>query len=62
MSQPALEKEVGVGGFGYPAMIAINSRKMKFATHKGSFGKDSLNEFYRFVSKYILYNFTNLYY
>ena len=47
MSQPLLEKEVGIGGFGYPAMIAINSRKMKFASHKGSFGKESLNEFYR---------------
>lgn len=49
-SQPALEEAFGVGGFGYPAMSALNARKMKFAMLKGSFGKDGIHEFLRDLS------------
>lgn len=34
--QPALEEAFGMGGFGYPAMAALNYRKMKFAMLKVS--------------------------
>lgn len=30
-AQSELENALGIGGFGYPAMAAINARKMKFA-------------------------------
>ncbi|CAI4224077.1 unnamed protein product [Auanema sp. JU1783] len=49
-SQTELEDAFGVGGFGYPAMAALNSRKMKFAMLKGSFGKDGIHEFLRDLS------------
>ncbi|PAV77896.1 hypothetical protein WR25_13991 [Diploscapter pachys] len=48
--QPALEEAFGIGGFGYPAMAAMNARKMKFAMLKGSFGKDGIHEFLRDLS------------
>ena len=28
--QSALEEAFGIGGFGYPAMVAVNGRKMKY--------------------------------
>ncbi|WKY15027.1 hypothetical protein Q1695_000499 [Nippostrongylus brasiliensis] len=49
-AQPALEEAFGIGGFGYPAMAAMNYRKMKFAMLKGSFGKDGIHEFLRDLS------------
>lgn len=45
-----LEDALGMGGFGYPAMAALNSRKMKYAILKGSFGFDGINEFLRELS------------
>uniref|UniRef100_A0A915C0J1 Protein disulfide-isomerase A6 homolog n=1 Tax=Parascaris univalens TaxID=6257 RepID=A0A915C0J1_PARUN len=48
--QPELEEAFGMGGFGYPAMAAVNYRKMKFSMLKGSFGKDGINEFLRDLS------------
>eukprot|EP00064_Thunnus_orientalis_P006274 superscaffoldBa00000648_g6290 len=36
-AQMELESSLGIGGFGYPAMAAINTRKMKFALLRGSF-------------------------
>ncbi|VDD90494.1 unnamed protein product [Enterobius vermicularis] len=48
--QPALEEAFGMGGFGYPAMAALNYRKMKFAMLKGSFSKDGIHEFLRDLS------------
>ncbi|KAI0231846.1 Protein disulfide-isomerase A6 [Lamellibrachia satsuma] len=47
LSQENVETAVGVGGFGYPAMVAINSRKMKYASLKGSFSESGINEFLR---------------
>jgi protein disulfide-isomerase A6 len=46
-AQPRLEEAVEVGGFGYPAMVSINSRKMKYATLKGSFSEEGVNEYLR---------------
>ncbi|XP_077408848.1 protein disulfide-isomerase A6 isoform X1 [Vanacampus margaritifer] len=49
-SQMALEASLGIGGFGYPAMAAINTRKMKFALLKGSFSDTGIHEFLRELS------------
>ncbi|KAL3892313.1 hypothetical protein ACJMK2_004529 [Sinanodonta woodiana] len=49
-AQPALEDSVGVGGFGYPAMVAINSRKMMYSTLLGPFSDKGINEFLRDLS------------
>nr|GEX43438.1 protein disulfide isomerase-like 2-3 [Tanacetum cinerariifolium] len=35
--QPELEKHVGVGGYGYPALIALNIKKGAYAPLKGAF-------------------------
>uniref|UniRef100_A0A8C5QDW3 Protein disulfide-isomerase A6 n=1 Tax=Leptobrachium leishanense TaxID=445787 RepID=A0A8C5QDW3_9ANUR len=48
--QMDLESSLGIGGFGYPAMAAINARKMKFALLKGSFSEQGINEFLRELS------------
>jgi protein disulfide-isomerase A6 len=47
---PQLEQALSVGGFGYPAMVAVNSRKGKYVLLKGSFGEAGLNEFLRELS------------
>ncbi|NP_001080305.1 protein disulfide isomerase family A member 6 S homeolog precursor [Xenopus laevis] len=49
-TQMDLETSLGIGGFGYPAMAAINARKMKFALLKGSFSEQGINEFLRELS------------
>ncbi|KAM3861061.1 protein disulfide-isomerase A6 [Diretmus argenteus] len=49
-AQMQLEASLGIGGFGYPAMAAINSRKMKFALLKGSFSENGIHEFLRDLS------------
>jgi protein disulfide-isomerase A6 len=46
-SQPEVEDSLGIGGFGYPAMAAVNARKMKFAVLRGSFDETGINEFLR---------------
>ncbi|MFH4974113.1 hypothetical protein AB6A40_000822 [Gnathostoma spinigerum] len=48
--QTKIEEALGMGGFGYPALAAINYRKMKYAMLKGSFGKDGIHEFLRDLS------------
>jgi len=50
VQQPDLEDALGLGGFGYPAMAALNIRKMKYTWLKGSFGYDGINEFLRDLS------------
>lgn len=47
-AQMELESAMGIGGFGYPAMAAINSRKMKFALLRGSFSETGIHEFLRY--------------
>ncbi|XP_018429040.1 PREDICTED: protein disulfide-isomerase A6 isoform X2 [Nanorana parkeri] len=49
-SQLDMETALGIGGFGYPAMAAVNARKMKFALLKGSFSEQGINEFLRELS------------
>jgi len=44
-AQPEVEEALNIGGFGYPAMAAVNTRKMKFSPLKGSFSEKGLNEF-----------------
>jgi len=33
--QQGIEQSFGIGGFGYPAMVALNSRKLKYSTLTG---------------------------
>ncbi|XP_072313078.1 protein disulfide-isomerase A6 [Eucyclogobius newberryi] len=49
-AQMDLEAALGIGGFGYPAMAAINTRKMKFALLRGSFSESGIHEFLRELS------------
>lgn len=44
-SQQDLEENLGIGGFGYPAMAAVNARKMRYALLKGSFSSDGISSF-----------------
>merc|ERR1711911_577447 len=50
MTQPDLEAAVEVGGFGYPAMVVLSHKKMKYSTLTGSFSYDGINEFLRDLS------------
>jgi len=47
MAQESLEKALGVGGFGYPALTAISLKKGKCAVMRGSFSQDGVHEFLR---------------
>lgn len=49
-AQDQLEASLGIGGFGYPAMAAINARKMKFSLLRGSFSESGIHEFLRELS------------
>jgi protein disulfide-isomerase A6 len=43
--QEKLEQSVGIGGFGYPAQVAINARKGKYAVLKGAFSETGISAF-----------------
>ncbi|CAO2814215.1 unnamed protein product [Amaranthus hypochondriacus] len=43
--QPDLENNVGVGGYGYPAMVALNAKKGAYAPLKSAFELDHIVEF-----------------
>ncbi|KAL0400165.1 UNVERIFIED_CONTAM: protein disulfide isomerase-like 2-3 [Sesamum radiatum] len=43
--QPDLEKHVGVGGYGYPALVALNLKKKAYAPLKSAFERDHIIEF-----------------
>ncbi|XP_057441708.1 protein disulfide isomerase-like 2-3 [Lotus japonicus] len=43
--QPDLEKSVGVGGYGYPALVALNIKKAVYAPLKSAFELDQIIEF-----------------
>ncbi|KAK4363247.1 hypothetical protein RND71_018488 [Anisodus tanguticus] len=43
--QPDLEKHVGVGGYGYPAMVALNVKKGVYAPLKGAFQRQPIIDF-----------------
>ncbi len=44
-SQPSLESAVGVGGFGYPALTALNSRKKRYSTSALAFSEAGIKDF-----------------
>jgi len=48
--QMDMEGALDIGGFGYPALAAVNSRKAKFSLMRGSFGEVGINEFLRDLS------------
>ncbi|CAI9265048.1 unnamed protein product [Lactuca saligna] len=43
--QAELEKHVGVGGYGYPALVALNIKKGAYAPLRSAFEKDQIIEF-----------------
>lgn len=47
---PELESSLQVGGFGFPALVAVNSRKGKYVLLRGSFSENGINEFLRELS------------
>ncbi|XP_012055150.1 PREDICTED: protein disulfide-isomerase A6 [Atta cephalotes] len=49
-AQPHIEDALEIGGFGYPALAAVNIKKMKYSLLKGSFSYDGINEFLRDLS------------
>lgn len=50
LAQPQLEDALEIGGFGYPALAVLNSRKMKYSLLRGSFSYEGINEFLRELS------------
>jgi len=50
MAQMDLEQAVDVGGFGYPAMVVLSHKKMKYSVLTGGFSYDGINEFLRDIS------------
>ncbi|XP_012219371.1 protein disulfide-isomerase A6 homolog [Linepithema humile] len=49
-TQPHVEEALEIGGFGYPALAAVNIKKMKYSLLKGSFSYEGINEFLRDLS------------
>eukprot|EP00112_Aurelia_sp_Birch-Aquarium-sp1_P001478 Seg1159.16 transcript_id=Seg1159.16/GoldUCD/mRNA.D3Y31 product="Protein disulfide-isomerase A6" protein_id=Seg1159.16/GoldUCD/D3Y31 len=49
-AHPKLEEALGIGGFGYPAMAVVNSRKKMFVLLTGPFEEGGINELLRAVS------------
>jgi protein disulfide-isomerase A6 len=43
--QPKLEESLGVGGFGYPALVVLNGNKMKYSLLRGSFSAQGIGEY-----------------
>lgn len=50
LTYPDLEKALGLGGFGYPAMAAVNTKKLKFSWLKLAFNDQDIGEFLRELS------------
>ncbi|KAL7063777.1 hypothetical protein AAHC03_05719 [Spirometra sp. Aus1] len=50
-SHPDLEKTLEIGGFGYPALAAVNARKLKCVVMRGSFSDSGIHEFLRDLSQ-----------
>lgn len=45
--QSDLENALDIGGFGYPALAVVNSKKLKYSILRGSFSKNGISEFLR---------------
>ncbi|CAI5993839.1 unnamed protein product [Closterium sp. NIES-65] len=50
-AQPALEKALGMGGYGYPALIALNAKRQRFSPFKSAFEQEHLSEFVRLAAR-----------
>lgn len=46
-AQSELESALDIGGFGYPAMAVMNSKKLIYSILRGSFSETGINEFLR---------------
>lgn len=49
-SQSNVEDALEIGGFGYPAMAAVNYKKLKYTSLRGSFSAEGIYEFLRDIS------------
>lgn len=49
-AQPELEKALDIGGFGYPALAALNVRKMAYSLMRGAFSTEGITEFLKELS------------
>ncbi|KAL3289768.1 hypothetical protein HHI36_023163 [Cryptolaemus montrouzieri] len=49
-AQSELEGALDIGGFGYPAMAVMNSKKLKYSILRGSFSETGISEFLRDLS------------
>lgn len=49
-AQPDLEKSLEIGGFGYPALAAVNIRKMAYSLMRGAFSTEGITEFLKELS------------
>lgn len=49
-AQEELEKALDIGGFGYPAMAAVNIRKMAYSLLRGPFSTEGITEFLKELS------------
>lgn len=49
-AQQSVEDALEIGGFGYPAMAAVNYKKLKYTSLRGSFSSDGIYEFLRDIS------------
>jgi len=49
-TQPKVENAVGVGGFGYPAMVVMNYKKKVFVTLRSAFDEEHVTELLKAVS------------
>ena len=43
-----LEQSLEVGGFGYPALVAVNGRKGAYSALRGAYSKDGIKSFVRY--------------
>lgn len=50
LAQPELEQALDIGGFGYPALAAVNIRKMAFSLMRGPFSTEGITEFLKELS------------
>lgn len=48
--QPDLEKALEIGGFGYPALAVVNTRKAAYSLMRGSFSTEGITEFLKELS------------
>lgn len=49
-AQPELEKALEIGGFGYPALAAVNIRKMAYSLMRGPFSTEGITDFLKELS------------